>query len=84
MDVKELLLRFAGRIIYDVETEEVLGRAVVFFWKGRLILLGYQGPPLRVDFVAEDLFSYRRRVVGFRKAMVPDEVNCVKSLVDHA
>ena len=82
--VKKIILRVFGRNLIDADSGRILGRALIFFWRGRLLIYGYQGPPLRVEFLAEEPFSYRRRIVGFRKAIVPDEVNCVKKVVDHA
>jgi hypothetical protein len=70
--MKKVIVGVFGRNVVDFETGEILGRALVFFWRGRLLLLGYQGPPLQVEFVAEVPFEYSRRVVGFRKAIVPD------------
>ena len=69
---KLLVLSVFGRKLVDAATGQVLGKALVFFWRGRLYMLGYQGPPLQVEFVAEVPFEYSRRVVGFRKAIVPD------------
>lgn len=70
--VKLFFLNRLGREIRDADSGLCLGRALVFFWGGRLILLGYQGPPLRVSFMGETPFSYTRRVVCFRAAEVPD------------
>ena len=51
--MKKVIVGVFGRNLVDFETGEILGRALVFFWRGRLLLLGYQGPPLQVEFVAE-------------------------------
>lgn len=69
---KKIVLRLLGRAIRDADSGAILGRGLIYFWRGRLLIYGYQGPPLRVSFETEVPFSYHRRILVFRMAQIPD------------
>ena len=69
---KKIVLRLLGRAIRDADSGAILGRGLIYFWLGRLLIYGYQGPPLRVSFETEVPFSYNRRILVFRIAQIPD------------
>lgn len=66
------VVRFFGSSIRDHVDGECLGRALILSWSGRVYLIGYVGPPLRVVFVAPDKIEYWKCTIAFTKAMVPD------------
>ena len=66
------LALWAGTRIHDEETGEELGRAFLFIWRGRLLLLGYTGSvPLR-PVVQRSPPCAGARCMAFRAAARPD------------
>lgn len=71
-----ILRRVAGLVgstIKDVETGEILGKAIVLVWKGRVHLIGYTGSvPLRPVAVPSRDIAYWRLTLGFAAPREPD------------
>lgn len=72
----KLLRRIAallGTTLRDAETGEVLGKALVFAWRGRVHVLGYTGHiPLRLIVVSRQKLEYWRLSVAFTAAREPN------------
>ena len=67
------LALWAGTRIHDEETGEELGRAFLFIWRGRLLLLGYTGSvPLRPVVQSTQGVTYWKLTLAFRAAARPD------------
>lgn len=66
------LVRLLGSDIRDETDGELLGRAFIFSWFGRVHLIGYEGVPLRLVCVPQEKIRYWRITLGFTKAEVPD------------
>jgi hypothetical protein len=66
-------IRHFGSPLRDERTGELLGRALVFVWRGRIHLIGFTGEaPLKVVFHAQDKVRYWRQSVGFVRCPKPD------------
>jgi hypothetical protein len=62
-----------GSPIRDEETGELLGRALIVVWRGRIHLIGYSGAgPLRPVFCTQGRICYWRIAVGFTRSGPPD------------
>jgi hypothetical protein len=66
------LIRVIGSDIRDAADGSYLGRALLLSWRGRVHLIGYEGPPLRPVCVPQSGIKYWRITLGFQKASVPD------------
>ncbi len=62
-----------GSPLYDEETGELLGRAFVVVWRGRIKLLGYTGSlPPRPVCVKRRKLAYWCLSIGFTAPREPD------------
>ena len=67
------LARLLGRQIRDAYSGEVLGKAIVFFWSGKLYILGYSGDkPIVPVFSPKKELSYWCSSLGFTTHDQPD------------
>ena len=66
------LIRLTGSDIRDANDGTRLGKDFIFNWRGRLHLVGYEGPPLRPVCVPQSRVKYWRIAIGFTRAEVPD------------
>jgi hypothetical protein len=66
------LIKVIGSDIRDEADGSHLGRALLFSWRGRVHLIGYEGPPLRPVCVPQSGIQYWRITLGFQRASVPD------------
>lgn len=67
-----VVIRLLGSNIVDVVDGEILGKAILIPWRGRVHLMGYEGIPLRMVCIPQEKVRYWRITVGFTKAEVPD------------
>lgn len=66
-------VRSFGSVIRDDETGEVLGRALIFVWRGTIHVVGFTGGvPLRPVFRGQDRVRYWRQSIGFTRHSAPD------------
>lgn len=73
--IRELLycaVKVFGRRIRDCKTGQVYGRAFVFFWAGRLHLIGYRGKPVRPVWLGMANKKYWKSELGFTTQEEPD------------
>jgi len=62
-----------GSPIRDEATGELLGRAIVLVWRGRIHLIGFSGgTPLKPVFRTQDRVRYWRQSLGFTRPEQPD------------
>jgi hypothetical protein len=61
------LARIFGAKIRDARNGDVLGRAFLIAWGGKLHLLGYVGPPVMPIFLGQKELSYSRQSLGFTR-----------------
>lgn len=67
------LSRVLGSSLRDVNTGELLGKAFVVAWRGRVHIIGYTGSaPLRPVAVPGGRLSYARISMGFTAPTEPD------------
>ena len=66
------MIRLLGSEIRDANDGALLGRAFIFSWRGKLHLIGYEGPPLRAVCVPQSRVKYWRITIGFTRAEVPN------------
>ena len=67
------LTAWIGTRIYDEETGELLGKALLIPWRGRLHLVGYTGSvPLRPVVKSTRSVTYWKLTLAFRTATRPD------------
>lgn len=67
-----LINRF-GSPIRDEESGDLLGRAMIVVWRGRIHLIGFTGEaPVLPVFRAQDRVRYWRQSLGFTRAVAPD------------
>ena len=66
------LIMVIGSDIRDAADGAYLGRGLLLSWRGRVYLIGYEGPPLRPVCVPQSGINYWRITLGFQKASVPD------------
>ncbi len=68
-----LYIRLLGSPIRDEETGELLGRALIVVWRGRVHVVGFTGGmPLKPVFCSQDKVVYWRQSLGFIRATPPD------------
>lgn len=65
------ILRACGSTIIDAETGASLGRAFLFPWKGRVIVIGLE-VPVRPVFCAQTRLTYWKQDLGFTVHPPPD------------
>lgn len=63
--------RWCGTTVYDVETGQPLGRALVFAWRGRIHLIGFESP-VRPVFLPQTRLTYWKQEMGFAAPREPD------------
>ncbi|BCU76929.1 hypothetical protein [Luteolibacter sp. LG18] len=62
-----------GSPIRDEETGELLGRALVVVWRGKIHLIGFSGSMvLKPVFCVQDRVRYWRQTIGFTRPQEPD------------
>jgi hypothetical protein len=66
--------RLFGSTLRDVETGEVLGRAFVFTWRGRVHVIGLERP-VRPVFLQQQRITYWQQAFGFTANPPPDFPN---------
>ncbi len=64
--------RCFGSRLADAETGKVLGRAFLVPWRGRVLFVGYDGPPLRPVFLPQERVTYWKQEIGFAAPPPPD------------
>ena len=68
-----LLALIFGTRIRDAETGEVLGKAILFPWRGKIHVIGYgHSRPLIPRFLTRDRASYWKQEIGFTTHDEPD------------
>ncbi len=68
-----LYIGLLGSRIRDEETGELLGRALIIVWRGRVHVVGFDGGvALKPVFCSQDKIRYWRQSVGFTRATAPD------------
>ena len=65
------LIRMVGSDIPDAQTGEVIGRALLLPWRGRILILGLV-PDLVPVFRAETRMVQWKRTLGFTRHALPD------------
>jgi len=68
------IFRFFGSTIRDVQTGEVLGKAFVFTWRGRVHVIGLERPVVPV-FLKQQRITYWKQALGFTAHPSPDFPN---------
>ena len=67
------LIRKLGSPIRDEATGELLGRALMVVWRGRIHVIGFTGAcPLKPMFCPQEKIHYWRQAVGFTRPETPD------------
>lgn len=68
-----IYIRILGSPIRDEESGELLGKAFILVWRGRIHLIGFTGAvPLKPVFRIQDRIRYWRQSVGFTRSSPPD------------
>lgn len=62
-----ILVRACGTTITDAQSQQFLGKAFIFLWRGRIHLIGYEGPPIIPHFLPQKKVTYWRSTIGFKK-----------------
>ncbi len=71
--VVRLLAKVIGSRIRDARTGEVLGKAILIPWRGRIHVLGYEGEkPLVPSFLPTRRARYWKQELGFTHHDDPD------------
>jgi len=71
--VVSLVARVIGSRIRDEESGEVLGKAIILPWRGKIYVIGYSGiKPLTMAFQTRARVSYWKQEVGFGSHNEPD------------
>jgi len=66
-------IRHFGSPIRDEHTGELMGRALILVWRGRIHVIGFTGSgPLRPSFYSQDRIRYWRQSLGFTRPTEPD------------
>lgn len=68
------LARLLGSTVVDRRTGEPLGRALLFPWRGRIIVigLGEQIRPVKAVFLPQERLTYWKQEIGFMTLPEPD------------
>jgi len=67
------MFRFLGSDVIDRRTGKKAGRAFVFGWKGRVIVIGLENePPLRPIFLPQERLTFWKQEIGFTSPPPPD------------
>jgi len=75
-DLSRRVASVLGSRIVDANTGEVLGKAIVLPWRGRIHLIGLTcSVPLRPVAVSSQRLSYWRTSLGFAAPREPDFPN---------
>ncbi|MEM7387603.1 MAG: hypothetical protein AAF514_21930 [Verrucomicrobiota bacterium] len=65
--------RVFGMTLRDERTGEVLGKALVIPWRGKVHLIGYRNEtPLTPEFLPQERITYWKQTLGFRSYPDPD------------
>ena len=67
-----LLVRCVGPRLVDAHSGRLLGRAFVLPWRGRRVLVGYEGDPLRLEFRTQPRLTYWKQESLFTTPPAPD------------
>lgn len=71
--IGKFFIQRLGSPIRDDETGDLLGRALIFVWRGRIHLIGFTGTgPLKPVFCSQDKIRYWRQAIGFTRHSPPD------------
>ena len=65
------IARAIGSKIYDCRSGEFLGRALVFSWRGRIVIIGLERVVIP-EFLPQKRLTYWKQKLAFRAAPVPD------------
>lgn len=74
LPLRNLLVAVARRIgtpVRDAETGELLGRAVMIPWRGKIVCIGLDTPVCPV-FLPQERLTYWKQELGFRRQPPPD------------
>lgn len=63
----QFFARHLGAKIRDARNGQLLGRAFMVTWGGKLHLIGYTGPPVVPVFLSQESLSYSRQAMGFTR-----------------
>jgi len=66
-----LVHRFGTRLC-DAETGEVLGRALIIPWRGRILVIGLEEVTVRPTFLPQKRLTYWKQELGFTRYPLPD------------
>ncbi len=69
------ILRACGSTIIDAETGENLGRAFLFPWRGKILVIGLD-TPVRPVFRPQTRLTYWKQDLGFTVHPPPDFPRC--------
>lgn len=71
--IGDFFIRRFGSPIRDDESGELLGRALIVVWQGRIHLIGFTGTgPLKPVFRSQERIRYWRQAIGFTRQSPPD------------
>jgi hypothetical protein len=65
------LARFVGTKIRDIETGELIGRALLLSWRGRIHVIGLKAA-VRPMFIPQKRLTYWKQEIGFTVHPPPD------------
>lgn len=57
--------KLLGSPIHDYKTGRFLGKAILCSFRGRIHLIGYEGPDLIVEFETQSRLTYWRQTIRF-------------------
>ncbi len=62
-----------GTRIRDARTGEVLGKAILFPWRGKILVIGYKHDQALIPrFLSRERVSYWKQEIGFTRHDEPD------------
>jgi hypothetical protein len=65
------IARMVGTNLHDAQTGEVLGKALVIPWRGKLLVIGLEQPVVPI-FLPQKRLTYWRQDLGFTTHPPPD------------
>ncbi len=74
-DLGLTIFRACGSTIIDAETGANLGRAFLFSWQGKVIVIGLE-MPVRPVFLPQTRLTYWKQELGFTVHAPPDFPRC--------
>ena len=66
-----MLARIIGTKVTDANTGELIGRALIIPWRGKLHVIGLENP-VRVSFLPQKRLTYWKQEIGFTRHEPPD------------